>query len=222
MLGQKTPKRTLIVSHDDLDDVECYEEPDLLRAWVDTMSAKARKIYSKEMDIDREKTLYLITWAPDPKHLPDADFGTQHQYFISIIADYLKCCKTGLFCVEATQIGNPHYHGWYQVKDKYEEGRVVMMKVLQKFGNVKVTTSKGHYKVNSYSDKANCLYYYKKDVFDAMYFNRLNPINKYSESAIPWNEYSYFFNIQGRHTSADIQDKISLKEFYKNFYANSL
>jgi len=120
---------------------------------------KTSEVFYWEDRIDTDRTLYLITWNPDPKELPNADFETQHHYSVNLLSDYLKACECGLFCVETSQLGAPHYHGWYQVSQNpdCERNRIIYIKTMQRFGNLKITKSKGHYKIGSNSNHANCL-----------------------------------------------------------------
>lgn len=178
-------------------------------------------VQQTEYDINPACPLYLITWSPDPGELPDADFDTQHKFFVNVVSEYLSYCSIGLFCVESSQLGRPHYHGWYQLGGN-EQMRIVLMKVMQRFGLVKVTKSKGHYKYGSYSDAANCLYYYKKDMIDLMLWVDLNPITKDTRVDIDWNQHFMLFTRQGRQSIADLEEKVVLKDFYKRFYNNSL
>lgn len=198
------------------------EEDTKLDKWAWFMAYKATMIYDAEMDIDPDQELYMITWSPDPYEMPNADFETQHKFNINLISDYLQCCACGLFCVEATQMGNPHYHGFYQVNSRMEPERIIMVKVMQKFGIVKITKSVGHYRINSFKQHANCLYYYKKDVFDSMFYLDDNPICKTSRCEIDWNYHYNFFEMKGRTSIKDIQDKITMRDFYRRFYADSI
>lgn len=190
------------------------------------LQKKLDKVKLYESQINKDEPLYLITWAPNPKDLLDSDFITQHEYNINILSDYIQACEYGLFCVETTQAGNPHYHGWYQVSNNplRESERIAIVKTMQRFGLVKITKSKGHYKINSYNSHANCLHYYKYDMLGPMAFVEKNPICFDTRSTIDWNDMSYarFFNIEGkRQTVADLEDKMTLRDFYKDFYKKS-
>lgn len=184
---------------------------------------KSTAIWSAEIDIDFDESLYLITWSPDPSELPNADFTTQHLYNVNLLSGYLKQCQSGLFCVESTQMGNPHYHGWYQVSPDpiKEQFRCVYIKTLNRFGLLRITKSKGNYKINSYNKQANTLHYYKKDVYDSMLWCNPNPITEDSYSDIDWNNNLLYFVKEGRGTVADLEEKVSLKEFYIQFYKDS-
>lgn len=184
---------------------------------------KSTEIWAAEEDIDFDEPLYLITWAPDPSELPNADFTTQHLYMVNLLSGYLKTCASGLFCVETTQRGNPHYHGWYQVSPDpvKEECRIIFIKTLERFGLLKITKSKGHYRINAYSTRSNCLGYYKKDLLDPMLWCNPNPVTSESKCDIDWNVNMLFFVKNGRGTVSDLEEKVSLKEFYLQFYKNS-
>lgn len=189
------------------------------------MVAKAVIIYEHEHMIDLDDTLYLITWAPDPSEIPYADFETQHRFNINILADYLKHCRCGLFCVESTQKGNPHYHGWYQTfDDTRDRGRIVMVKVLERFGQLKITESRGHVKINSYVKHANCLYYYKDDLFGQMEWVHDNPIHKDSHCDEDWMSNLNFFSMHQKghkQSVADLEKRVSDRDFYKKFFYDS-
>lgn len=145
---------------------------------------KIGSIFEAEENIDDNETLYLITWCPDPSDLPDADFETQHDYNVPILTWFCQSCKTAVFCVESTQKGNPHYHGFYQETedpDLYEQHNSIV-KTMQKFGMLKITPSKGMYKRHNYwTPHSNCLYYYKKDTLTRMLKVHNSVIDQYSE-----------------------------------------
>lgn len=192
------------------------------------INEKATVVYDYETRIDRTKDLYLFTWSPDPAQLPNCMFSMQHEYLLGIVADFLKGCHLGLACVEATQLGNPHYHGWYQLSDDpIKEGlRIACVKTMQKFSNtktgVKITKSKGHYKRYRYTNHHNCLYYYKKDLIQAQLMTQPNPITWSTVSNVNFKNYTHFFAIEGdRQTVADLHDKVSLRQFYMDFYKDS-
>ena len=118
---------------------------------------------SENMIVDSDP-VYLFTWSPDPELLPDADFKTQHKYSVNFIAEFLDTCLIGLACVEPTQKGNPHYHGWYQVDPITEVERLAYVKTMQKFGLVKITECIS-YKKGLWSERCNGLHYYKNHVW---------------------------------------------------------
>jgi len=197
---------------------------ELINAEVDYLLPKIIDVYEQESSIDPDKSLYLFTWSPNPEEIPDSDFNTQHLFCAPFIADYLLSCGRGIACVESTQLGNPHYHGWYQLSDDplKERQRLIHIKCLKRFGMVKITSSIGHYKINSYVAAANCLHYYKKDMLQSMAWVELNPICSYHKINMDWNQHSMLFTKKGRESVADIEDRINLRDFYKEFYANSL
>lgn len=187
------------------------------------MTERGETVDINECKIDANKPLYLITWSPNPSELPHADFNLQHLYSVDMLAGFLKGCKCGLFCVESTQMGNPHYHGWYQVSKNpaKEASRIVSVKVLQRLGMLKITESKGHYRINSYTAHGNCLHYYKKDLHGSMLFVDINPITSESKCHIDWDMNSFFFYVEGKKTVYNVKDKITQKEFYHQFYKDS-
>lgn len=131
---------------------------------------KANQIMLSETSIDLTKDIYLITWNPDPKLLPNDDFENQHRWCVTQLSFYCKTCDVATFCLESTQKGNPHYHGFYQRSDDplKEKGRIMMIKKLQFYApnnNVKIDKIKKCYRINSYLKGQNALYYYKKDIF---------------------------------------------------------
>lgn len=119
-----------------------------------------------EYSIDDSQPLYLITWCPDEKKLPDADFYLQHNVNVKLLADYLSSCERGVWCVEATQKGVPHYHGWYQVSAERDKLRIAIMKTMLVFGLVDIKPMTRAYRPFSFTAKNNCLHYYKKGICD--------------------------------------------------------
>lgn len=165
--------------------------------------AKDWCVYEHERLIDLDESLYLFTWSPDSKELPDCDFNTQHCHCISTIANFLKTVRIGLACVESTQMGVPHYHGWYQLSKFNDLPRITMVKVLQRLGNLKITKSKGHIKIHSYIKAANCLYYYKKELLDQSVLIDSNPITKDMVCPINFNDFRYLFVKEGQRQSVE-------------------
>lgn len=187
---------------------------------------KAGLIEYYENLIDDDAELYLITWSPNPEELPDADFETQHKFNISLLSEYLKWCSLGLFCVESTQLGNPHYHGWYQCSDDSNEelGRIATIKTLKRFGNLKISKVKVAYVKNSYSQKSNALYYYKKDAFSQMLYVEDAVIHRHSECTIDWTniQYSQFFDKECKlKLGQKAENAISEKQWCLDFYRDS-
>jgi len=177
----------------------------------------------EEEKINLNKTVYLITWSPDPSKLPDADPSYQHLFNVNLLIDYLKYCDCGIFTHEFTQIGNPHYHGWYQVDPTLENGRVSIVKVLLKFGNLKITSVRDNtkIKINNYSNSHSPLWYYKKETFDKIIPK--NPITKYtSPDDTNWSTKLFFFvDIVGKKRVGELLDHISNKKYYTEFYKKS-
>lgn len=187
------------------------------------MIAKDWCVYENESQIRLSETLYLFTWSPNPEDLPDADFSVQHDSCISTITNLLHTVRCGMACVEATIMANPHYHGWYQNEPSLTCARVAMIKVMKKMGNLKITKSKGHVKIHSYVKQANCLWYYKKELLDEGLYVNLNPVTIHTVPNVNMNEhYNFFVKVNSRQSVADIENKISNAEFYRNFYTNSI
>lgn len=175
-----------------------------------------------ESSIDQSKELYLFTWSPNPQEMPNADFHCQHDFALEFVGDFLSGCSIGIACVEATQLGNPHYHGWYQLSDDGNTAlkRISYVKLLQKYGILKITKCKGHYRINSYSAHGNALHYYKKDLFGAMAMVYNNPVRPNMKSTIDPNP--WWFSADGKkHSVIDLENKISNKKFYEDFYKDS-
>lgn len=172
-------------------------------------------IEDTEMTIDEDLPVYLITWSPDPKQLPDCHFEYQHRYNIDILVLFLKSCYTGLFCVETSMMGSPHYHGWFQTDKFRNEERIAITKVLHKLGMLRITQAKT-YKINKYYEQANALYYYKKDI-DAMSFIVDNPITLNSTCGIHW-DMTHFFDstVNAKHIANVVSEKQRLIDFYRD------
>ena len=178
-------------------------------------------VYNEETLIDDDKELYLITWCPDPKEMPDCDFYLQHNINVETLSDYLKCCSAGMFCVESTQLGNPHYHGWYQIDAQKELHRICIVKTLQRFGIVKIATARS-YKVNRWFEKANALYYYKKDLVDSMLCMTPNPITKDTISTVKFDVMDMVGFFAKDKSMKTLKDKISDRKFYREFYGDTI
>lgn len=188
----------------------------------DMIALKAEAISHAENQIDKNDTVYLLTWSPDPKKLPDCDFINQHLFAVPYVHDYLKWCKTGAACVESTQLGNPHYHMWYQTYDDNRElARICVIKVLQKVGNIKITPAT-HIKIDKWYSSKNALFYYKMDCIEQQLFTPYNPITKFIDPPeIDYNDYTTFFH-SGRITARQCIERVSeiqrLREFYKKSF----
>lgn len=181
---------------------------------------KVVTVFDYEYDIDDSRDLYLFTWAPNPADLPDCAFDLQHDYCVPVIASFLSYCSLGLACVESTQMGNPHYHGWYQLSDDTtkEKLRICTVKLMNRLGMLKITKSKGHYRKYTWHNHANCLFYYKKDCIQAMLSTNNNPITSCSKSTYDFNRSGHLFVKPGRQSVDDIEKSISLYKFYEQFY----
>jgi len=184
---------------------------------------KAFEIYWFESQIDPERKLYLITWSPDPKQLPDADFQLQHNMNVNLLQMYLLSCYVGLFCVESTQLGNPHYHGWYQIDEKCELQRIRVIKTMQRFGRVDIESKVRNYRIHSYTKAANSLYYYKKDLLDSMLDIEYNPITEDTHCDIDFKALDIisFLDTRGpkfqRKAPIDVlSDQVSYMQFYSD------
>jgi len=189
--------------------------------------SKATLIYSEERKLNEALDTYLITFSPHPSENPDCDFPTQAAFWTNLLADFLGCCKCGLFCVEVNQMGQPHYHGWYQVDPFKELERIVYVKILQKYGThaLKITKALKVYPC-SYRMQCNALHYYKKDVFDGMLDVVNNPISADTKDDTDWNLYSsYFFTLEldarGKERMRFLSEKISDRAYYRQFYTSS-
>lgn len=181
-------------------------------------------IYEAESKIDPNRPLYLMTYAPNPAELPDCDFGLQHSFVAPWLIDYLKGCYSGCFCVESTQLGSPHYHGWYQHADdpRLEELRIIYVKTLQRYGILKITRCKVAYKINSYSKKGNALHYYKKDLYNSTLYYKFNPITEDTVVDINWDSmlYNSFFT-KRLNKDLHIDQILSAYKFTVQFYTDS-
>jgi len=217
MLGQKTGEEfTTNQSGDTI-----VSKRQQLKFDIKSMTEKAEMIEFAETSINKDEPLYLFTWAPNPNELPDCDFQTQHDHSTNVVAHFLQSFEVGLACVESTQMGNPHYHGWYQVSEKpiLVKLNIAMVKTLKRLGNLKITKSLGHYKIDSYVQHANCLYYYKKDVMDSMLWVRNNPISKETYAEFDYYENQMFFmKPQERRNMDKLKESVKLYAYYEEFY----
>lgn len=150
---------------------------------VEKVEVVKKSLEEAELKINDNEKVYLMTWSPDPNQGPDADFQSQHDYYYGKVLSYLECCSAGAFCVESTQMGNPHYHGWYQISRERELGRITMVKVLQELGIVKIDTAK-KIKKGKWYERGNALFYYKKDSLDISLELENTPIFTDSERII--------------------------------------
>lgn len=178
------------------------------------------EVISKEENmIDADEKLYLMTYSPNPIDMPDADFKIQHDWNVNLLSEYLEYCACGLFCVESSQMGNPHYHGWYQVCDCNELYRIQKIKVLQRFGMVKITKARS-YKINKYYPKGNALYYYKKDLLDAMIDVQPNPITSNTRIQRNYDDevFRSFLSCQRKEVISTYAKKQADYKYYEEFY----
>lgn len=202
----------------DVDNLTLYYE--------NKIAEKATDFWWHENMINMKHSVYLITWNPDPKHLPDADFETQNQFYLDWLSSYLKHCYAGLFTVEATQRGNPHYHGWYQTSYDFrdEMERLALIKCMQQRGRVDIAKIQKQHTVRpgQWYEKANALWYYKKDQLDK-HLN-MEIITSESESSINFSNLDYQFFLSNRSVkgSETIATMKSDQQFYRDFYRDSL
>lgn len=191
---------------------------------VKRLAEVAAIIKFEEERINENEKIYLATWSPDPKQLPDCSFYMQHKWCVPYVQTYLQACQNGVACVESTQIGYPHYHMWYQTSDNCynEEARIRWVKVLSKIGNIKITTAK-YIIVNGWKPTRNALYYYKEDLAGQQLHIRFNPI---TQSMVPpqidYSDYTYMFSTRQKQTARKYIEKASqvkeLEEFYKKSF----
>lgn len=209
----------MIADESNYDSQEATFEFDV-EEYSDVILERAQIFMEYEEELDENREVYLFTWSPDPALLPDADIRIQHRYNVNFLADMLKCCEIGLICVESTQRGNPHYHGWYQISwnTKAEMARIAHFKTMEKFGQLKITPAK-YVQRNSYSEKMNALYYYKKESIDSMLSMPFNPIRAITKDDYNWN-YAFFFTKDG-DCKKNIADKLSHRAEMRKFYTNS-
>lgn len=172
-----------------------------------------------ESKIDESKPLYGITWSPDPKQLPNSSFALQHDFNVQLLADYLLECQCGAFCVETTQLGNPHYHGWYQCADDYrmEDARIAHMKTLQSFGRVQINEIE-KYKIGKFYKKGNGLWYYKKDYLFGQRQTPNNPITHNSKPIHDWSKSGTLFFATDIGNRSKVYDTMRNRQYYKEFY----
>lgn len=185
------------------------------------MVTASEQIEFQESCIIKDQKLNLITWTPDPKQMPDCSFIIQHQFCAQYVVSYLQGCSCGIICVEATEAGNPHYHGWYQTSDNFEQEqfRIRWMKVLRNAGNVKTTAAfdKKAILINTWYQKGNVLYYYKKELVGCGLHIPFNPIT--STTIVPEPDISgLWFNIPARKTAKQLLERKSTIQRMFEFY----
>jgi len=205
-----------------LNDISDTAKPIMIKVPEEILlTNKSELIEFEESSIDLSEKVYLITWSPNPAEMLDVDLQCQHESNVNLLSDYLKSCKHGIFCVEATQKGVPHYHGWYQVQNSTELHRCAHVKVLERFGMLKITECK-HIKIFNWEKKGNGLYYYKIDLPDAFLTVTPNPITKDT----PKIEYSHdFFKLayafDHRVKRQPLEELMTAKTYYESFYADT-
>lgn len=179
------------------------------------------KLDTEERKINMDHPVYLLTWCPDPKEMIDADFYIQHNVHVSTLSNYLKACACGAFCVEATQRGVPHYHGWYQVNHETEKVRVSIVKTMIRFGRVEIGDAK-HIRPGSYSSTRNSLHYYKKDVLDMI--SEPNPILRDSVSTVDFTTLDMVQFFQGTtiRSRIGVQTHLQQRKHVEAFYADTI
>lgn len=186
----------------------------------DSIAYHADMVRVQEEQIDMAQPVYMITWCPSPSQLPDCSFEKQHYYNVNSLADFLKYCECGAFCLEEFQKGDPHYHGWYQIDPSKRMGRITMIKLLQRFGRVEIrkVLDTTHIKINNYSPKGNVLWYYKKQLAEMASIPHA-VIDYTSQCNIDHVEYSNFFErFMDRKTVAYLADVEANRRYYRQYY----
>lgn len=190
---------------------------------LDKIVGRAMAIYEIERTINPDQEVWMLTWCPSPKELPDADFYLQHNVNIRLLSDFLKGCSTGCFCVEPFQSGSPHYHGWYQPSydPVKEQLRIACVKTMQHFGDCKFTKAV-HYKIDKWYETRNCLHYYKKQLLDQMLTIDPNPITKDTVSTVNFDVLPLvsFLSTKGRRDKYSEERKNHA--FRRDFYTDTI
>lgn len=108
--------------------------------------------------------LFLFTWTPCPKKLPfKYDMVKNYKYHIKFFfSQWQRPMHRFAIVPEFNLNGNIHYHGWFQLCDTAKWYKSVLPQ-MKRSGYVKVNKSQA-YRVNSYEQEGNSLYYYKKEV----------------------------------------------------------
>lgn len=192
----------------------------------DIIAEKADMVRTYERKINRDEPLYLITWSPDPKETPDASIMIQHYHWYPFLVKAMLCWEVSLMCLETSQRAGIHYHGWYQCSEDpiKEIGRCAYMKVLERFGQLKITKSIGCYVRNSYSKHANCLHYYKADMAQRGILYKQTPFCVETEQTqyekdIFWPSY---WMTNGKKQTVSELTKVSNRDKLLEFYAENL
>lgn len=190
-------------------------------------SAHFLDIMWAEEQIDQDQPLYLMTFNPVPDETPDCAFIDQHCWWVGLMAAYCKSCDAACFCVEATQRGYPHYHGWYQPSEdpKMEMMRICNIKIMLKFApaGVKIDLCQNMIQINNWSNSnSNALYYYKKNLPTTMFYMPLNPITNLTPlNPVSVDDYKFFFMNKGRNRVADIIERKNKIHSARLFYEKS-
>ena len=196
------------------------ETEDLSDGFIDEASYRMSLLYEQEMAIDVSLPVYLITWSPDPAELPDSDVHYQNAFNVNLLADFLTNCLCGAFCMELNQQGNVHYHGWYQIDDDKILKRIVCLKVMRKFGPQLRIKKCRSYKVFSFIERCNGLYYYKKELMS--YVNIKNAvITSFSKDDTNWGSIDMMFFFTKGSKTVNVIDKVSDRKYYMQFYTQS-
>nr|QGF19357.1 hypothetical protein [Antarctic circular DNA molecule] len=193
----------------------------------DRISHLADIMYEAESCIETDglhtpkDTVYLLTWSPDPKFLPDCDFQQQHLYAGPWAQFYMQTTKCGACCVEANQMGNPHYHMWYQPHTDFNKtkARITMIKVLKNRGIVKIDQAR-HVRPGCPDPTCNSLHYYKKELFDQNIWLDWPIITHLTRMPNPIHEnFKYWFQLSTRKNFMQQVEVTSeykrIHEFYK-------
>lgn len=185
---------------------------------LEKLAIKTFLLEFEESTIDKSLPLVLITWSPSRENMPDTDFVMKHRSNVNFLSDFLKCTSCGAFCVEANEMGQPHYHGFYQhtQDSKTELALIAFLDTMYKTGNLKVTKEVFKYKKFSWSKKANALWYYKKELLTSQFHTPHNPIVSQSYDETPWDTIAFFMpgpNV--RMISTAVSERRQLLDFYK-------
>lgn len=98
-----------------------------------------------EEDIDYDTKIIMFTLSPNPQRKGRGGAVDQKQLYISdidkVFSHFHTCMSAYVVSPELNQTGNIHYHGWFQIKDKYKFYKHVINR-LHKLGFVKLTKVK--------------------------------------------------------------------------------
>lgn len=204
-------------------DVAQATEQSSVNTFNDLLVTKSEIIERAESEIAEDQKIYMFTWSPDPNEIPDVSFQEQHDLQHDLLVDFFSYTLTGCACVESTQMGNPHYHGFYQIRPETELKRIVIVKVMQKYGNLKIAQIKNSYRINSYTKRNNALYYYKKEMASNMLEIEHTPITKDSAKLnVNTNEYATFFKLSSRSSVYEKLARVNKFTSAAEFYTKSI